>query len=175
MKSESISPLQASELIAQGAVLIDIRERADYLREHIPGAVSLPLSDITAGKRVENAGSRPVIFHCQAGMRTTSNADALIKAVTSENVFLMSGGINAWKSATFPTVEDKKQPLPLIRQVHITAGSLVLLGVVSGYTLDSRLFLLSGVIGAGLIFSGVTGFCGMATLLQKMPWNRTAK
>ncbi|TPV43003.1 YgaP-like transmembrane domain, partial [Pantoea eucalypti] len=50
-----------------------------------------------------------------------------------------------------------------------------LLGVVSGYTLDSRLFLLSGVIGAGLIFSGVTGFCGMATLLQKMPWNRTAK
>lgn len=79
------------------------------------------------------------------------------------------------KSATFPTVEDKKQPLPVIRQVHITAGSLVLLGVVSGYTLDSRLFLLSGVIGAGLIFSGVTGFCGMATLLQKMPWNRTAK
>lgn len=175
MKPESISPLQASELIAQGAMLIDIRERADYLREHIPDAVSLPLSEITSGKRVENPGFRTVIFHCQAGMRTTRNADALIKAVTSENVFLMSEGINAWKSATFPTVEDKKHPLPVIRQVHITAGALVLLGVVSGYTLDSRLFLLSGVIGAGLIFSGVTGFCGMASLLQKMPWNRTAK
>jgi len=33
---------------------------------------------------------------------------------------------------------------------------------------------LTGFIGAGLIFAGVTDFCGMAMLLAKMPWNRTA-
>ncbi|HBT4793321.1 TPA: DUF2892 domain-containing protein, partial [Klebsiella quasipneumoniae subsp. similipneumoniae] len=33
-------------------------------------------------------------------------------------------------------------------------------------------FLLSGAVGAGLTFAGVTGFCGMARLLAIMPWNR---
>lgn len=175
MKPESLSPLQASQLIEQGAVLVDIRDHMDYLREHIPQAISLPLTEITTGKTVEGAGQQSVIFHCQAGMRTTNHADELIKAVSCGKVFLMSGGIDAWKGAALPTTEDKKQPLPIIRQVHITAGTLILLGVIAGYAVDSRLFLLSGFVGAGLVFSGVSGFCGMASLLQKMPWNRLAK
>lgn len=175
MKPEILSPLQASKLLEQGAVLVDIRDRADFLREHIPQALSLPLTEITTGKTVEGSEQQPVIFHCQAGMRTTNNAEQLMRAASSGNVFLMSGGINAWKSAALPIIEDKKQPLPIIRQVHITAGILVLVGVIAGYAVDSRLFLLSGFIGAGLIFSGVSGFCGMASLLQKMPWNKAAK
>ena len=175
MKPEILSPLQASKLLEQGAVLVDIRDRADFLREHIPQALSLPLTEITTGKTVEGSGQQPVIFHCQAGMRTTNNAEQLMRAASSGNVFLMSGGINAWKSAALPIIEDKKQPLPIIRQVHITAGILVLVGVIAGYAVDSRLFFLSGFIGAGLIFSGVSGFCGMASLLQKMPWNKAAK
>ncbi|MEN4793349.1 rhodanese family protein [Pantoea agglomerans] len=175
MKPEILSPLQASQLLEQGAVLVDIRDRTDYLREHIPQAISLPLTEMTSGKTVEGSGDQPVIFHCQAGMRTTNNADKLMIAVSSGNVFLMSGGINEWKDAALPTVQDKKQPLPIIRQVHITAGTLVLLGVILGYAVDSRLFLLSGFIGAGLVFSGVSGLCGMASVLQNMPWNRPAK
>lgn len=175
MKPETLSPKQVSKLIEQGAVLVDIRDRTDYLREHIPQAVSLPLTEITTGKTVEGAGQQPVIFHCQTGMRTTNNADELVSAVRSGKVFLMSGGINAWKGAALPTVEDKKQPLPIIRQVHITAGILILLGVIAGYAVDNRLFLLSGFVGAGLVFSGVSGFCGMASVLQKMPWNRPAE
>ena len=175
MKREILSPLQASKLLEQGAVLVDIRDRADFLREHIPQALSLPLTEITTGKTVEGSDQQPVIFHCQAGMRTTNNAEQLMRAASSGNVFLMSGGINAWKSAALPIIEDKKQPLPIIRQVHITAGILVLVGVIAGYAVDSRLFLLSGFIGAGLIFSGFSGFCGMASLLQKMPWNKAAK
>ncbi|WP_434746157.1 rhodanese family protein [Candidatus Pantoea rara] len=175
MKPEILSPLQASKLLEQGAVLVDIRDRADFLREHIPQALSLPLTEINTGKTVEGSDQQPVIFHCQAGMRTTNNAEQLMRAASSGNVFLMSGGINAWKSAALPIIEDKKQPLPIIRQVHITAGILVLVGVIAGYAVDSRLFLLSGFIGAGLIFSGVSGFCGMASLLQKMPWNKAAK
>lgn len=175
MKPETLSPKQVSKLIEQGAVLVDIRDRTDYLREHIPQAVSLPLTEITTGKTVEGAGQQPVIFHCQTGMRTTNNADELVSAVRSGKVFLLSGGINAWKGAALPTVEDKKQPLPIIRQVHITAGILILLGVIAGYAVDNRLFLLSGFVGAGLVFSGVSGFCGMASVLQKMPWNRPAE
>ncbi|WP_313685749.1 rhodanese family protein [Pantoea sp.] len=175
MTPESVSPLEAKKLIDQGAVLIDIRDRAEYLREHIPHAHSLPLTEMTAGKTVEGAEQQPVIFHCQAGMRTAQNASALMKAASPAQALLMTGGINAWKSAHLPTIEDKKQPLPVMRQVQIVAGTLILIGVVLGYTADSRLFLLSGFVGAGLLFAGVSGFCGMASLLLKMPWNRMEK
>ena len=68
--------------------------------------------------------------------------------------------------------KDSSQPLPLMRQVQIAAGSLALLGVILGYAVSSAFFLLSGFVGAGLILAGVTGFCGMARLLAIMPWNR---
>lgn len=175
MTPESVSPQEAKKLIEQGAVLIDIRERVEYLREHIPYALSLPLTDITAGKTVPGAERQPVIFHCLAGMRTVQNASALTKAASPAPVLLMAGGINAWKSAGLPTIEDRKQPLPVMRQVQIVAGTLILTGVVLGYTVDSRLFLLSGFVGAGLLFAGLSGLCGMASLLLKMPWNKPAK
>jgi len=175
MTPESVSPQEAKKLIEQGAVLIDIRERVEYLREHIPHALSLPLTDITAGKTVPGAERQPVIFHCLAGMRTVQNANALTKAASPAPVLLMAGGINAWKSAGLPTIEDRKQPLPVMRQVQIVAGTLILAGVVLGYTVDSRLFLLSGFVGAGLLFAGLSGLCGMASLLLKMPWNKPAK
>ncbi|HDV8210715.1 TPA: rhodanese family protein [Enterobacter hormaechei] len=175
MTPESVSPQEAKKLIEQGAVLIDIRDRAEYLREHIPYALSLPLTDISAGKTVVGAERQPVIFHCLAGMRTVQNANALTKAASPAPVLLMAGGINAWKSFGLPTIEDRKQPLPIMRQVQIVAGTLILTGVVLGYTTDSRLFLLSGFVGAGLLFAGLSGLCGMASLLLKMPWNRPAK
>lgn len=59
-----------------------------------------------------------------------------------------------------------------MRQVQIAAGSLVLLGVILGYGVSTGFFLLSAFVGAGLLFAGVSGFCGMARLLMKMPWNR---
>lgn len=175
MIPESVSPLEAKKRIEQGAVLIDIRDRAEYLREHIPNARSVPLSDIAAGKMVDGAEHQTVIFHCQSGMRTAQNASALINAASPAPVLLMTGGINAWKSAQFPTNEDKKQPLPMMRQVQMVAGALILTGVVLGYTVNSGLFLLSGFVGAGLLFAGASGWCGMAILLSKMPWNRPVK
>lgn len=175
MTPESISPSEARKLVEQGAVLIDIRDHADYLREHIPGARSVPLTGITAGKTVGVTAQQPVIFHCQKGGRTSQNASALIRAASPAPVLLMTGGIDAWKDARLPTIEDKKQPLPVMRQVQMVAGALILTGVVLGYAVDSRLFLLSGFVGAGLLFAGVSGWCGMASLLLKMPWNRPAR
>jgi hypothetical protein len=33
---------------------------------------------------------------------------------------------------------------------------------------------LSGFVGAGLTYAGISGFCGMARLLAAMPWNQVA-
>lgn len=56
--------------------------------------------------------------------------------------------------------ENKSQPLPLMRQVQIAAGGLILIGVVLGYAVNSSFFLLSGFVGAGLMFAGISGFVG---------------
>jgi hypothetical protein len=63
-------------------------------------------------------------------------------------------------------------PLPLMRQVQISAGGLVLLGLGLSQAVAPAWILLSWFVGAGLVFAGITGFCGMARLLALMPWNR---
>jgi hypothetical protein len=60
----------------------------------------------------------------------------------------------------------------LIRQVQIVAGGLVLFGVVLSQVAAPGWIWLSGFVGAGLMFAGISGFCGMARLLAAMPWNR---
>ena len=107
-------------------------------------------------------------------MRTQSCAGQLAQATGSEEVLLLDGGLNAWKKAQGEVVKNTAEPLPLMRQVQIVAGSLIVLGVVLGYAVHEGFFLLAGFVGAGLVFAGVTGFCGMAVLLMKMPWNKNS-
>ncbi|EPG8312409.1 DUF2892 domain-containing protein [Klebsiella aerogenes] len=172
MTIATVSANEAQALIAQGARLIDIRAADEYAREHIPAATLLPLEQLTHGAVLNTQPGDTIIFHCQAGSRTQNNASLLAAAAAPAQVKLLAGGIQAWRAAGLPIVEDKSQPLPLMRQVQIAAGALILLGVVLGYAVNSGFFLLSGFVGAGLTFAGLTGFCGMARLLAVMPWNR---
>lgn len=163
---KTISPAEAQRRIEAGAVLIDIRNPDEYARAHIPCAKNLPLTQIG---RID--GAPEVIFHCKSGMRTAANADAL-KAVTDAPVFLLEGGFDAWQKAGLDCNIDRKQPLEIMRQVQIGAGSLVLLGVLLGFLVSPVLFGLSAFVGAGLVMAGTTGWCGMAKLLALAPWNR---
>jgi rhodanese-related sulfurtransferase len=85
---------------------------------------------------------------------------------------MLEGGIEGWKQAGLPAVLDKSRPIEINRQVMIAAGSLVLIGVLLGAIVRPEFYALSGLIGAGLVFAGVSGFCGMTKLLELMPWNR---
>lgn len=167
MSLPTVSPEQARRLRDAGAVLVDIRDADEHARERIPGARHCALAEI--GKTP--LGDRPVIFHCRAGQRTLSNADRLRAAAQGE-AFLLEGGIEAWKAAGFPVIRDRRQPIALMRQVQIAAGSLVLLGVALGALVNPVGYALSGLVGAGLVFAGVTGTCGLARLLSLAPWNR---
>jgi rhodanese-related sulfurtransferase len=165
---QTISPAEAQRRIEAGAVLIDIRNPDEYARAHIPCARNLPLTQIG---RIE--GAPEVIFHCKSGMRTSANAQAL-EATTDAPVFLLEGGFDAWQKAGLDCKVDKAQPLEIIRQVQIGAGSLVLLGVLLGFLVSPALFGLAAFVGAGLVMAGTTGWCGMARLLALAPWNRRA-
>jgi len=172
MSLRHITPHDAHRMISDGAALIDIREADEFARERIPCATNAPLS------RLESAtlqtGDAVIVFHCRSGARTKANAERLAKAAGGK-AYLVEGGIDAWRRAGLPTEKKAGVPIELMRQVMIAAGLMVLLGVVLGVALDARFYALSGIVGAGLVFSGVTGMCGMATLLRRMPWNAALK
>lgn len=162
-----LNPAEARRAMADGAQLIDVRAADEHAREHIPGALCLPL-----GAAALPPGDAPVIFHCRSGARTAGQAGALATLAGDRPAFVLAGGIEAWRKAGLPTAEDRRQPLPIMRQVQIAAGLLVLTGVILGLFLDPRFFALAGFVGAGLTFAGATGWCGMAHMLERMPWNR---
>jgi rhodanese-related sulfurtransferase len=171
MSIPSITAEQAHRLILDGAVLIDVRDADEYAREHIPGAKVIPISEI--GRTPLPADARAFVFHCRSGNRTTAHRGKLISC-TNGQAYILDGGLDAWKRAGLPVNEDRSQPLELLRQVQITAGLLVLVGVVLGHLAFEAFYLLAAVVGAGLVLAGVTGTCGMARVLKLMPWNRTS-
>lgn len=173
MTLQTITPADAARLIReQGALLVDVREPDEHARARIPGATNLPLSRLHEAELAVQDG-RPVLFHCRSGARTAGNAAALAgKAGETCQAFIVQGGLDAWKAAGLPVAEDRRQPLELMRQVQIAAGSLVVLGVGLGAVVHPGFFALSGFVGAGLVFAGVTGTCGLARVLRMMPWNR---
>jgi rhodanese-related sulfurtransferase len=169
MSLPHISPSDARLLIDKGAVLIDIRDLDEHVRERIPGARHHPLSKLCEESVGEGHGA--IVFHCKSGNRTRMNAPLLAKAAAVD-AFILEGGIEAWKKEGFPIHRDRRQPLELMRQVQIAAGSLALLGALLGYAVHPGFYALSGAVGAGLVMAGITGTCAMARLLKHMPWNR---
>lgn len=170
----ALMPMDAKTLaakLAKGEVtLIDIRETDEFAREHIKGAHSMPMS-IVAEELDELAPKTPVVFHCRSGVRTAQNCDALAHHVKGP-AFVLTGGIDAWKAANLPLSVNKKAPLELMRQVQITIGTLSLIGVLLTLFVNINFIALPAFLGAGLVFAGTTGWCGMAKLLAIMPWNR---
>jgi len=170
MTLPTLSPADTRAAMNAGARLVDIRGADEHARERIPGALNVPLDRIGD---LPHDGCQ-VIFHCRSGMRTTANAAQLAAAAGDAPAYILSGGIDAWRAAGQATVTDRSQPLEIIRQVQITAGALVLTGILLGLFVAPAFFGLSAFVGAGLMFAGVTGWCGMANLLRVMPWNRRA-
>lgn len=170
----TLSPIDARSLSdmlkARTVTLIDIREPDEYAREHIVGAVSLPLSRLEAG-HVALRSQTPVAFMCRTGMRTNANCDRLA-AHAGEPAFVLAEGLDGWKRAGLATDVDRKAPLDVMRQVQMIAGFIVVLGVILAASVHPAFIWLSGLIGAGLFFAGASGWCGMAKFLSLMPWNR---
>ncbi len=161
-----------SMLDAGKAIVIDVREPMEYVREHIIGARHVPLSGFD---KADFSGDQDkvAVFHCASGARTAANAQRIL-ATGFADIYHLKRGLGGWKAAGFPIHLNRDAPIDIMRQVQIAAGSLVLAGVILGFLLSPWFFALSGFVGAGLTFAGVTGFCGMARILAAAPWNRVA-
>lgn len=169
-----LNPIDARELKrrldSREAILIDIRESDEHAREHILGARLAPVSSLDAHD-FDRDHDKVAVFHCKSGMRTQANTARLLAKGFRESYYL-AGGIEAWKAAGLPVHANKNAPLELMRQVQITAGLLIVSGVLLGWFVNPAFYALSAFVGAGLTFAGATGWCGMALVLKSMPWNR---
>ena len=166
-----ITPANARRLLDSGtAILVDIREPMEHARESIPGARLNSLSSFDPAALGGGAGPA-VIFHCQSGRRTCDNAERLLGCGARE-AYILEGGLSGWKAAGNATSIDRSKPIELQRQVQITAGALIVLGLLLSWLVSSWFLGVTAFIGVGLIFAGVSGWCGMARLLGVMPWNR---
>jgi rhodanese-related sulfurtransferase len=174
MSLPKINPIEAKRLMDEGAILVDIREADEHAREKLSGARHLPLSKLDEAELALRDG-KPVIFHCRSGARTQANAPRLAGKVGDAcEAFIIDGGLEAWKKAGLPVVTDWRQPIEVQRQVQIGTGSLAFLGTMLGVLVSPWFFIVPAFVGAGLVMAGVTGFCGMANILMRAPWNRAA-
>ncbi|XSC45369.1 rhodanese family protein [Bradyrhizobium sp. RDT10] len=173
MSLPRIGPAEARRLLQQGATLVDIREADEHAREKITGAHHLPLSKLEEANLALHEG-KPVIFHCKSGARTVGNASRLAQKVGGScEAFVIEGGLDAWRKAGLPVAVDRRHPIELQRQVQIAAGSLAFFGTMLGLFVSPWFLAVPAFVGAGLMVAGATGFCGMARILMRAPWNKT--
>lgn len=166
-----LSPQQlAHQLHDRRVRLVDVREPDEFASGHISGSLNLPLARIS----VETLPDGPVALVCQSDNRSGRALQELSRSGARGDLYDLEGGLIAWQRAGLPVERRAGAPLPLMRQVQIAAGSLVLLGVLLSQTVAGGWIWLSGFVGAGLVFAGLSGWCGMARLLAAMPWNRAA-
>jgi rhodanese-related sulfurtransferase len=166
-----LSPRELEQRRHAGVPIIDVREPVEYAAGHIPGSRNIPLASLSAG----SLPSGPLVLVCQSGGRSArglARLQPLRQAGANAELADLAGGLKAWQDAGLPLEGQQASVLPLMQQVQIAAGSLVLLGVLLSATLAPGWIALSAFVGAGLVFAGLSGSCAMAHLLAAMPWNR---
>lgn len=168
---------EASHLLKlsdQGALLLDVRSPAEYRSVHVQGAINLPLENVTASTVKDllkkNHKSPVVVLLCASGIRARAAADRLESSDLKLTV--ITGGTNSCIQLGIPVNRSKTKMISLERQVRIGAGFLTLVGVALGFWISPYFYFLSGFIGAGLMFAGITDWCGMGMLLARAPWNK---
>ncbi len=152
--------------------VIDIRSADEHKREHITNAENITADHID--DKLCYTNDDVLVFSCMYGVRT-QNCSTKFKNLHAKEVLILEGGLGAWKKAGLATKADEKAPLPIMRQVQMIVGFMVVLGVILGLTINPYFSLISAFFGGGLLFAGITGFCGLANVLMLLPYNKTSK
>jgi glyoxylase-like metal-dependent hydrolase (beta-lactamase superfamily II) len=167
-----ITAAEAVRRVAAGGAVsvLDVRTGVEFDGEHIAGSTHIPLDRLR--ERVADARSVPAprLLLCRGGPRAQLAAKTLGELGLG-GLSVVEGGLDAFRQAGGPVVRGTAR-MSLERQVRIVAGGLIVLGVALGFTVHAAAFALPAFVGCGLVFAGVTDWCGMGLLLAKMPWNR---
>jgi len=151
--------------------VIDVRDRAEYAAGS-EAQVCWPLNEINSStlssfvKEQKLDPNKTVVLLCARGMRANQAAEKL-RPLIPNPIAVVEGGHAALAEAS-----GVKQPMSIERQVRIAAGSMVLIGIIGSYVIHPGFIFISAFMATGLIFAGITDWCGLGLLMMKMPWNK---
>ncbi|MEV7784264.1 rhodanese-like domain-containing protein [Streptomyces sp. NPDC088106] len=156
-------------------IIIDVRTPGEFAGGHLPGALNIPLDRIQrALPDIRHAAERgDVLVVCASGARSENACRVL--AENGVTAATLSGGTGAWAADGHELHRPQgasRATWGMERQVRLTAGALVLLGLLLGLVVHPAFQIVSAGIAGGLVFSALTNTCGMAAMLAKLPHNR---
>lgn len=156
--------------------MLDVRTPPEHAAGHVPGVKLVPLDELKADTFLQNRAKpgQPLYILCQTGGRAR-RAIELFQRAGFDRCVLVEGGTSAWAEAGLPLNRGASGVIPLMRQVQIVVGSISAIGALLALTVNVHFAIIPMITGCGLLFAGCTGFCGLALLLAKLPWNRSAR
>ncbi len=172
----TITPRQLHDRLQQGEKLhlLDVRTPAEHAEIHVPGVHLAPLDKLDAVELASADGftkDQALYIFCRSGSRATQAAEKLERSGYTQ-CRVVEGGTMAWAEAGLPVERGTVKVMSLERQVRIAAGAIVLTGAVLAQIVNPAFIWLSGFVGAGLMFAGITDTCAMGMLIAKLPWNQ---
>ena len=152
-------------------VIVDVRERDEFKQQHIPHSINLPLSELKQSNGFHALlEGKDVMLVCRSGKRAEMAKSSFESAGLICEVY--PEGILGWQKQGKEMVRDGKSTMSIFRQVQLIVGFAVFGLSMAGYFVNSVYSLVAGAMGLALGLAGLFGFCMLATLLAKMPWNK---
>ncbi len=155
------------------ARLIDVREYPEFAEGYIEGSELVPLGRLDEASEDWDR-SAPLTLVCRSGRRA-EEARQTLRGKGFSSLKVLDGGVQAWTNSGKPLTMAPKKPWSMERQVRVTAGALVLTFFGLGLLTSKKFFVGAAVVGAGLVYAGVSDTCMMASVLGRMPWNDPEK
>ena len=170
-KHPSVPPKSAFEQCRDGErVILDVRTGVEFSERYLINSKHLPLDQLKDSWSQLDPSKHHYLL-CLSGRRAGKAAE-ILAANGFENLSIVDGGIDAWERSGLPVERPERKVLPLMRQVQLAIGVLALTGSLLAIFYNPLFAILPAILGAGLTLAGSTGWCGLALLLAKMPWNR---
>ena len=101
-----VRPHQVRRLIEEGAVVVDVREPAQWRAGHIRGSVNIPLADVLG--RSDDLPDGPIVTVCRSGPRSARAAELL--APHGHQTYNLRGGLREWDYAGYPLMDAEGEP-----------------------------------------------------------------
>lgn len=90
----------------ENALVVDLRDGADYRAGHIAGAIHLPLKDVASRlSDLQGRENQPVVLVCKHG-QAAGGAGKILRAHGFQQVFRLGGGMHEWENARLPLVKS---------------------------------------------------------------------
>ena len=132
-------------------VILDVREQDEFTAEHVPGSIWVPLSQFNhaAPGVLQSVLGRKVLLMCRSGGRAELALEQIGRLGFGDRISaaVYEGGILEWARQGKPVVSSKAAHLPIMRQVQIAAGSVVLISVLLGFLVDQRITWVAAFMG----------------------------